>query len=322
MNLLLIGSFKRNFPYGTEIAFSKGLLEYDITVDTFDPYCGDDFVLKNYDAIIVFKTAAKFNGLLKDCSDVIILYQPDDIRILDVFNDIKHMKQFCDYALIFDGSTIQAYEDVGYKLCEELIVTANNDLYRHLNLEKNIDFCFVGSLSNAKLHFSRREMISVLSKYFNVFYSTSFDIDKIVKTYNSSKVVLNHATDVGQFFGYGYGYQCRIFEAGMTKSCVLTNSIIDDKKLFNDDELCYFDSEQSLIENASILLENYNNYAEKLYYKIQKFHMPINRAQQIVNFINKIKLTNFGYNYNSEKQKKEKFISTSQFSKNNKTMGL
>jgi spore maturation protein CgeB len=170
-----------------------------------------------------------------------------------------------------------------------MLLTADTELYHNIpDVKKDIDFCFVGSLTWGANHAGRRRMVDLLNGAgFKVLaLSDVYDISKIVHVYNRSKVILNHATDVGQPFGSGYGYQCRHFEAGFTKACLLSNTVINDDSSLNN--FFRFSDEHSLIKMAKFLIlheDQREGMAQLLYDELNVSHRPEHRAQEMVDFI-------------------------------------
>ena len=304
MIINMIGSFQRNAPFGTEIAFAKGLKQLGIGVNTWDPSREEltvDTLNDNAAATIIFKDHGRVShsALLvrKVLGQITIEYQPDDIRAKGIRGMMGDMRQYCDYAFTFDETGAKvAKEELGYKKAMKLLVTADPELYRPLGLEKKHDFCFVGSMSNPESHASRREMITILKSagYDITSAQDMFDPYEINRMYNSSKVVINHATDMGQEFGTGYGYQCRHFEAGMAGACLLSNSLLDEEP-DGPQQFVKFDSRTDLLAAAEDLINGWYNGAiyerqgTELYNEMMTSHQPVHRAQQIVDFINGIK---------------------------------
>ena len=307
MKINMIGSFQRNHPFGTEIAFLKGLQLIGEDVGWLDP---SSFHSHNWhdpsqtDALIMFKEhSQEANEMCRVFRDefgvVVIEYQPDDIRAPGIKDMMKRLRQYCDYAFTFDATGAKvAQEELGYKKARKLIVTADTELYHPLpDVKKDIDFCFIGSLSNPRMHKSRNRMIELLTENgFSVFAQSNFNPEYINQIYNRSKVVLNHATDVGQDFGTGYGYQCRHFEAGFAGSCLFSNKLLDDEpegpKLYME-----FWDEDSLLEWASELLQTsqgspkptYEIAAAEYFFELNKKHKPEHRAKEIVQFIEEVR---------------------------------
>lgn len=295
MIINMIGSFVRNDPFGTEIAFAKGLKQAGVEVFTWDPSRQPTctFATKA-DATIVFKDHGdRSYDVLRQCKaygHVMIEYQPDDIRAPGIYGMMKHMRQFCDYAFTFDMSGANlAVESIGYKKAKKILVTADPDLYKRIDgIKKEYDMCFIGSLSNSTMHKSRNFMIDIARSTGKtvVVAGSLFDPVEINMLYNKSRIVLNHATDVGQAFGTGYGYQCRHFEAGFAGACLLSNELLDNEgdgpihfASFNSENILKFWINELLYQDAYVELAN------KLYNEVNTFHAPINRAHDIITFI-------------------------------------
>jgi hypothetical protein len=292
----MIGAFKRNAPFGTEIAFQKGFERVGgCSLNCIDPsYKGYKF---DYDAdvTIVFKyiedpeykvELAKTNGLK-------FVYQPDDLR----FNHIKLMMQemlaYCKHALTFDDDGAELAKSYGYKSARRLLLTADNKLYKPLkNTLKSIDVCFIGSVGGGENHAGRRRMIDIVSKMRDIkfmWHNSVYDIQRLNAIYNSSKIVLNHATDVGQPFGQGYGYQCRHFEVGMTKTCLLSNKVVNENCLKGFRE---FSNEEELKDSINYLLRHnkdaVSHSAEELYKDIIDNHLPEHRALELLKYFKEL----------------------------------
>jgi spore maturation protein CgeB len=93
---------------------------------------------------------------------------------------------------------------------------------------------------------------------------------------------------VGQEFGFGYGYQCRHFEAGMTRSCVLSNVVSNETARDGIKSFWFFSSEQDLQDQVRYLLADPGHrqqLAHDLYGEMMAGHKPEHRAQQMVDFI-------------------------------------
>lgn len=288
MKINVVGPVIRNAPFGTEIAFVKGLRHIGHQVKEFDPSCPDR---TNYwdvvDFTLIFKTAYPYNRAIQEVSGPKIVYQPDDLRFPHIQQLMKEMRQYADYALTFDddGARELVKPEYGYKKAQTLLLTADDDLYRPLNVERDLDFVFVGSLGGSQSHASRRKMIQILlAAGYRVHFEETYDTNRIVELYNRAKVVLNHATDVGQKFGTGYGFQCRHFEVGMTKTCLLSNSntSVGPVGWFS------FNDERTLLSAADYLINNEAARimcAEELYSDICNHHMPWHRARAVVDFV-------------------------------------
>lgn len=298
MKINLVGPFIVNAPFGTEIAFSKGLKKIGVEVVEVDPNVdmGLEDLADDADATVVFKSCVGAEDYLDRVGGIKIVYQPDDARFPHIKQMMINMRAYCDNFLSFDKYGAELATMMRYETSEVLLLTADNELYSPPpnEIEKDIDISFIGSLGDPIAHASRRKMINLVDSFakqngLKTFFGSTNDTSKIVDVYRRSKVVLNHATDVGQYFGYGYGLQCRHFEVGMTRTCLLSNELInsiDCAPLFPT-----FSTEKSLIENLQMLLSNdelRNLAADKLYYDINDNHLPEHRAKQLVDYIEKI----------------------------------
>lgn len=292
MRINLVGAFIRNFPFGTEIAFKKGFDRLGghqvTTVDTSYP---DQKWDMDADHTVVFKwiDRPEYWDVLKNVGGKKVVYQPDDLRFGHIQDMMTEMRKFCDYALTFDPhGAVRSVQKFNYLKADRLLVTADDDLYRPLeNVEKDIDVCFVGSLTGGENHRSRVRMCQAVSKIPGLrvlFLTDIYDTEEIVRVYNRTKVILNHATDVGQKFGYGYGYQCRHFEVGFTRSCLLSNIAIDEDAILHP----FFHDEETLLFMVNDLLRNKARRewsADKLYDQLKVAHRPEHRAQEMVKFL-------------------------------------
>ncbi len=264
--------------------------KFDHKITIIDPSFPSEYDF-NADVTLVFKCLDDWANVNK-CSGAKVVYQPDDLRYPHIKELMQQAREHCDYALTYDDEAVKVcLQQFNFKVAERLLLTADQDLYRPLGLKKTIDFCFVGNLSHPSNHFNRRKMLEILAKkgYTVGYMDAVYDIQKIVELYNSSKIVLNHATDVGQPFGFGYGYQCRHFEVGMTKSCLLTNHVYDnDKSLIGYEE---FSSEEDLLNKAKMLLEDEEkreNLSRILYNDVFTHHLPMHRGEQLTVFFKRI----------------------------------
>lgn len=297
MKLNLIGPFIVNAPFGTEIAFEKGLRRMGHEVNPVDPnvttYCSPDA-----DATVVFKSCVDNEDvMLSGLSHPIVVYQPDDARFPHIREMMLKMRQYSDLFLSFDEHGAEVAKTMRYKAAETLLLTADYDLYCPSKepIERDIDVSFIGSLGDPVAHASRRRMIEIVQAHANkrgwvTAFGTTQDIPQILDVYRRSKVVLNHATDVGQSFGTGYGLQCRHFEVGMTRTCLLSNLTLGDKL----DPIPYviFSDEHSLIRQLEYLLEDDTHWeegGELLHTMIMLNHKPEHRAKQLVDFIERNK---------------------------------
>jgi spore maturation protein CgeB len=121
-----------------------------------------------------------------------------------------------------------------------------------------------------------------------VAFGQSQNMPMVIDIYRRSKIVLNHATDVGQAFGFGFGLQCRHFEVGMTKTCLLSNRRLGlGEDVLETMPFIPFDDEYSLISQINYLLEtgDWEQHGQRLYDYIQAGHTPAHRAQELVDFI-------------------------------------
>lgn len=294
MRLNLVGPFKVNYPFGTEIAFSKGLKRLGMDVNEVDPNLGSMVMLDPLaDATIVFKSCCGREDELFHLQGPVVVYQPDDARFPHIISMMLMMKRYSDLFLSFDRHGAQVARNMGYSVADELLLTADPELYSSepAALKRDIDVSFIGSLGDLVAHASRRKMCRIVEaeaarRGWKFVYAQCQDIPTVVDIYRRSKVVLNHATDVGQKFGFGFGLQCRHFEVGMTKTCLLSNQRLGIDGPENMQYVQYFD-ETSLVSQLEYLLEddNYTFHANQLYEDIRLNHMPIHRAQQIVNFL-------------------------------------
>jgi len=295
MKINMIGAFVRNAPFGTEIAFAKGLMDIGVDVAMFDPSRPNDTQRWHIlpDATIIFKNAGDFVGMVNPTAPAIV-YQPDDVRAPGIENMLKETLEYCQYAFTFDSTGAEVAERLGYEKAKKLIVTADPSIYRPLSIEKTQDFCFIGSLSNPIMHESRRRMVNILNDAgYSVASGGTFDPHEINKIYNQSRVVLNHACDVGQPFGEGWGYQCRHFEAGFSGACLLSNTVLGDEG-DGPRQFCTFEDGSALLEVAEDLIHGwfdgpiYERQGAAFYQELCEDHLPIHRAEEIVSFIKEI----------------------------------
>lgn len=294
----IVGAFIRNNPFGTEIAFRKGLERIGETVTVVDPGYPDQKFDEAPDVTLVFKWVdpGPYRDKIVSLPGKKVIYQVDDLRFPHIKQMMLEMRSVCNNALTFDQDGANLALEYGYDSGQSLLLTADNLLYRHIpGMQKDIDVSFVGSLSNGPNHASRMRMIQLVKGIPGlrvVIASELFDIGKLCEIYNRSKVVLNHATDVGQPFGHGYGYQCRHFEAGFTKTCILSNAIDNDKTL--EGHFATFRTEDELVKNLQSLLDPsplnfYREYfATSLYNELNRRHLPEHRAREMVQFVRSI----------------------------------
>lgn len=294
----LIGAFVRNDPFGTEIAFRKGLERIGETVNVFDPSRPDkNLSLDPYaDATLIFKwlDPSPLRDMIRlGFGGKRIIYQVDDLRFPHIKEMMQKMRDTCDHALTFDEDGAKLARDYGYSSSRRLLLTADNTLYKKLpDVKKDIDVSFVGSLSHGPNHSSRVKMLKIVESLgVNLFVANElFDIGKINEVYNRSKIVLNHATDVGQPFGHGFGYQCRHFEAGFAGAFVFSNAIDNESSLKN---IAVFHDEYGLKKGILNFLDPEQNEwrestATALYDELYAHHKPEHRAADLVQFLKEI----------------------------------
>lgn len=294
MRLNLIGPFTVNAPFGTEIAFSKGLRQLGVVdITEVDPNLGPMQLDWDADATIVFKSCCGREEELRSLSGPVIVYQPDDARFPHIRGMMLTMRRYSDLFMAFDRHSVEVAWKMGYRAAEELLLTADPELYcpSPVPVERDIDVSFIGSLGDPVAHASRQKMCRLVQaeanlRGWNVVFAQCQDIPTVLDIYRRSKIVLNHATDVGQKFGFGFGLQCRHFEVGMTKTCLLSNQRLGTLGPEDMPFVQFFD-ETSLINQIIYLFENerWTQQGLDLFYNIREKHMPIYRAGQIVNFI-------------------------------------
>lgn len=285
----IIGAFIRNNPFGTEIAFRKGLERIGETVTVIDPSFPDQRFDEEPDVTLVFKwlDPGALRSKVKSLPGKKVIYQVDDLRFPHIQRMMEEMREVCDHALTFDESGANLAMHHGYDTSMPLLLTADNLLYRRLGYPKVVDVCFVGSLTGGPNHASRARMVEVVRKLGLKFVVASevFDIERLCNVYNMSKVVLNHATDVGQGFGHGFGYQCRHFEAGFTGAALLSNRVDSEVRLQNFET---FGSEDELVEKLQGLLQDdvrRQGLGNAFYDELYAAHLPEHRARQLVEFV-------------------------------------
>lgn len=288
----IVGAFIRNNPFGTEIAFRKGLERIGETVNAWDPSVYDERNKFDPDADVTLVFKWLDPGVFRDsvvakAKGKKVLYQVDDLRFPHIKQMMADMLQVCDHALTFDDDGAQLALQYGYKSAKKILLTADNHLYRKIpGMQKDIDVSFVGSLSYGDNHKSRMKMLEIVKSMGVklVVANELFDISKVNEIYNRSKIVLNHATDVGQSFGHGFGYQCRHFEAGFAGALVLSNRVLNEQIL----PIAVFDSERELKETVSYYLEK-QSYREQaawsLHEELLRAHTPEHRAQEMRDYV-------------------------------------
>lgn len=295
MKLNLIGPFVVNAPFGTEIAFSKGLRKIGHEVNEVDPNV-DPLMAKMdplADVTVVFKTCCGHEDQLDSLQGPVIVYQPDDARFPHIRQMMLMMRKYSNLFLSFDDHGATVAKSMGYRAAETLLLTADPELYSPSpeTIERDIDISFVGSLGDPAAHASRREMLKIIHREgdkrgWKRHFEITQDIPRVVDIYRRSKIVVNHATDVGQQFGTGFGLQCRHFEVGMTRTALLSNQRIGIDPPYPLQFVSFFD-EHSLVSQIEYMLEdeNWKEHGEKLYQDIRDGHMPEHRAHQLISFI-------------------------------------
>jgi hypothetical protein len=296
MLLNLIGPFQINAPFGTEIAFAKGLRRIGHEVIEVDPnidreMCG---LRNDADATVVFKSCVGSEKYLKSLRHPIVVYQPDDARFPHIKQMMLDMRQYARLFLSFDDYGAGVALTMGYRAAETLLLTADDELYcpSPSPIERDIDVSFIGSLGDPVAHRSRRRMCEFVDseagrRGWQTWFGTTQDVATIVDVYRRSKVVLNHATDVGQAFGTGYGLQCRHFEVGMTRTSLISNSLFGPQTYRAPLPFYQFHDDESLIYGieAAIGGDVHQVWGECLYGQIAMAHLPQHRAAELVNFI-------------------------------------
>lgn len=295
MRLNLVGPFVVNAPFGTEIAFAKGLRRIGVDVVEIDPNLPECRMPDRFaDATVVFKSCVGREAeMLQTLKQPIVVYQPDDARFPHIREMMLGMRAYADLFLSFDEYGSRVALTMGYRDSETLLLTADDELYRPADVGRDIDVSFVGSFRGGQAHTSRRYMWGLVQEYIRDrglkgwFGETYFRDDPTpAQVYQRSKVVLNHATDVGQQFGYGFGLQCRHFEVGMTRTALLSNIDMSHELPALGNVVNFFD-ETSLVLQLDYLLEedNWRRHGEMLYEEVTRGHLPEHRAQQLVDFI-------------------------------------
>ncbi len=296
MRLNLVGPFVVNAPFGTEIAFAKGLRRIGHEVIEVDPNLDREMIglQTDADATVVFKSCVGSERYLHSLRGPVVVYQPDDARFPHIREMMLMMRKHTDLFLSFDDHGAQVAKTMGYRAAETLLLTADDELYcpSPEPITRDIDVCFIGSMGDPVAHASRRRMCEIVKaeadrRGWKFVYGQSQDIPRVLDTYRRSKVVLNHATDVGQPFGMGYGLQCRHFEVGMTKTALLTNSIYGINQESARLPFWGFGDVSGLISSLELMLENkeYEICARNLYDSVIQFHKPEHRAAQLVDFV-------------------------------------
>ncbi len=307
MILNLVGPFIVNAPFGTEIAFAKGLRRIGHEVIEIDP--NRDLEMRGLrndaDATVVFKSCVGAERFLRSLTHPIVVYQPDDARFPHIRQMMLDMRSYADLFLSFDDHGAALAKTMGYRAAETLLLTADDELYcpSPAPIERDIDVSFIGSLGDPVAHASRRRMCEIVGREARrrgwnfILTGGIYPGDRpkdglgadTVEIYRRSKVVLNHATDVGQPFGYGYGLQCRHFEVAMTATPLVSNMLYDssgrDYKLTAPMPYMQFNDEKGLIRSIEACHENLEDFCSWMYSSVTEAHMPHHRAIQLVDFI-------------------------------------
>ena len=81
----------------------------------------------------------------------------------------------------------------------------------------------------------------------------------------------------------------------MAGACLLSNTLLDDEE-DGPEQFCQFGSEDALLELALMLKDGHYNglplwevQGHDFYQEIMADHLPVNRAEQIINFINMVR---------------------------------
>ncbi len=295
MRLNIVGPFRVNAPFATEIAFAKGLRARGHDVIEFDPNVDHpDLLDRTADFTLVFKTALDHNRHLVSMPNV-VLYQPDDLRFPHIRAMVSEMRRYSDHLITFRELTEQSDRDVLYFLAEQgfsslshLPVTADPDIYYPEDIERDIQFCFVGSLGDPACHWQRHRMVELLrSRGHQVMFGQTNDVNEIRRIYCRSRVVINHASDSQLPFGLGFGYQCRHFEVAMTRSVLLSNDVLHDTDPPLIQNFCRFSNEEEFLDRAERLLDYVyaDDAAAALYNEVMSEHSPYVRAGQLVSIL-------------------------------------
>lgn len=285
----IVGAFIRNNPFGTEIAFRKGLERVGESVTAIDPSYPNQVFDESPDVTVVFKWVddGPYRDKIKSLPGKKVIYQVDDLRFDHIKKMMVEMRSVCDHAMTFDNDGAQLALSYGYESARRILLTADDHLYRKINgAPKDIDVTFIGSLSYGFNHKSRMRMIDIVRGLGLNFVVANelFNIDRINQIYNRSKIVLNHATDVGQQFGTGFGYQCRHFEAGFSGACVLSNRVLNEDVL----PLETFGSESELTEKVRLLVNDrkrVDESASRLHDCLMSAHRPVHRAHEMIEYV-------------------------------------
>jgi len=204
------------------------------------------------------------------------------------------MHQYSDLLLSFDEHGARIARDMGYRAAETLLLTADDELYcpSQTPIERDIDVCFIGSMGDPVAHASRIKMCRLVHEEasrrgWKTFFGTTQDIPSILEVYRRSKVVLNHATDVGQPFGFGYGYQCRHFEVAMTRTALLSNVVYGAPDPAKGRLLPFrtFNSEETLLGSIQDAIHGHELFGRWMYDAVMTAHRPNHRAVELIDFL-------------------------------------
>lgn len=293
MKLNLVGPFIVNAPFGTEIAFAKGLRRRGHEVVEVDPNITVDNLDRDADATVVFKSCVGKESVLVGLKHPVVVYQPDDARFHHIREMMLNMRAYSTLFLSFDDHGATVAKSMGYRAAETLLLTADDELYcpSPEPIVRDIDVSFIGSMSDTHAHASRRKMMQIVGNHgtklgWNLWFENSQNIEHVRDIYRRSKVVLNHATDVGQPFGKGYGLQCRHFEVAMTKTPILSNEPYG--STFPELNFPCYNDESSLLRLTTVFVETPNAVrviGDDLYEQVIEKHMPEHRADALVSFI-------------------------------------
>src|SRR5690606_28664319 len=112
------------------------------------------------------------------------------------------MRRYSELFLAFDRNSVDVARQMGFKAAEELLLTADPDLYCPAPdpVERDIDVSFIGSLGDPVAHASRQKMCALIDGHakmagLKTVFAQCQDIPTVVDVYRRSKIVLNHATD-------------------------------------------------------------------------------------------------------------------------------
>lgn len=294
MRVNLVGPFVANHPFGTEIAFRKGFQALGHETFVSDPnVVGDlDGLEEDVNLTLVFKSCLGQEGALRRIRGPKVLYQPDDTAFPHIREMVASMRRYCDHFLAFDERGAEYGRRVGFRNSGWLALTADPDIYYPEDTEHSepIDISFIGSLGDPVAHASRRRMVGMAQELAQTYgWRTCFregirDVNAIRNIYSRSRLVLNHATDVGQAFGGGYGLQCRHFEVGLCRTPLLTNLLMSgDVGMWPhycfSDERTFVDILRRCLEAPPEELEDVGTRA---YNEILRDHTPARRVLELL----------------------------------------